>query len=56
MIEFRTDGGDFAEVWVNGELVCVLCSDEDDLTTAQNLLILVAGKLKIEFLRVRLPT
>lgn len=33
-IEVRSDGGDFAELWVNGVRVLDLNSDADDLTTA----------------------
>lgn len=34
-IEFRTDGGDLAEIWVDGKRIAELCSDLHDIETAE---------------------
>jgi hypothetical protein len=49
-IELRGDGGDFAEVWINGELAAKLCSDENDIGTAEKVCRGIALKLSIQFI------
>lgn len=49
IVEVRGDGGDFAEIWVNGARILELCSDDDDLTTASTVAKNIATALAATF-------
>lgn len=48
-IEYRSDGGDFAEIVVDDELAVALNKDEHDLETAGTVAKSIADKLGIEY-------
>lgn len=48
-LQYRSDGGDFAEIWIDGELSIKLNSDEDDLGTAGRIFDAIAASSGVSF-------